>query len=99
MYNATIYEYDENGKPYSTFVAEVAEIGGELQMLRSNSIQFTGYEGKTSISQETGKEIALYQLYLQLRLPAGHTLQIVKDNCRGYKQVLSGLALPPAYKI
>lgn len=97
MYNATVYEYDENGKPWGTFVAEVQEIGGELQMLRSNAVSCTGYEGKIGISRETGKEIALYHLYMQLSAH-GHSYTIVMDNCAGYKNRLSGLNLPPAYK-
>lgn len=95
-YNATVYEKDEQGQDFGTFVAEVAEIGGKIQMLRSNFLQYTGYEGKVGTLKDTGREVAIYDLYIHQRFP-DHSFTIVQDNCEGYKNRLSGMSLPPAY--
>ena len=41
-YNATVYRSNADGRHVSTFIAEVDELGF---MLRSNSVQCSGYEG------------------------------------------------------
>jgi len=99
MYNATVYETRKNGQEdWGTFVAEVEEIGGKFQMLRSNACCCTGYEGKIGIEKTTGNRVAYYDLYMRLRNPDSE-YQIVLDDCQGYKNKLSGLNLPPAYQV
>ena len=98
MYNATVTRIDKNTKEViCTFVAEVIEIDGRLQMLRGNGNQYTGYEGKIGKDKETGKEVAVYDLYLRLTYPDSE-FKIVQDDCEGYKNLLKGLALPPSYR-
>lgn len=80
-YNASVYQKMEKGGS-GVFVAEVNENG---KMLRSNWIQFTGFEGTEK-----------YDEYIRARFP-GDQFAIVKDNCQGYKNSLRGLALPPTY--
>lgn len=87
-YNATVYEY-RDGKHISTFVAEVNEKG---EMLRSNALQYTGYEGKYL---KDGR--AAYDVYFRSLLPNSE-FKIVNDNCEGYKRKIMGLAVPPTYK-
>ena len=96
-YNATVHE-TKNGEDWGTFVAEVEEIGGKLQMLRSNAVSCTGYEGKIGIEKTTGNRVAYYDLYMRLTHKDSE-FQIVMDNCQGYKNRLNGLSLPPAYKV
>lgn len=95
-YNATVYE-TKNGEDWGTFVAEVHEIAGKLQMVRSNAVQCTGHEGKIGISKETGEEVAVYDLYMRLTHPDSE-FRIVMDNCQGYKNRLMGMNIPPTYK-
>ena len=82
MYNATVYRY-RDGEHYSTFVAEVDSAG---RMVRSNAVQCTGREGS-----------AAYDAYVRGVAFAGDALQVVADGGEGYRAVLRGLALPPAY--
>lgn len=96
-YNATVYE-TKNGEDWGVFVAEVEEIGGKLQMLRSNAVSCTGYEGKVSTLKDTQEPVAVYDLYMRLSHKDSE-FKIVLDNCQGYKNRLSGLNLPPAYKV
>lgn len=95
-YNATVYE-THNGEDWGVFVAEVAEIGGKLQMLRGNGVSCTGYEGKIGRNKETGEEVAVYDFYMRLRNPESE-FRIVMDNCAGYKNRLMGMGIPPTYK-
>lgn len=102
MYNATVYT-TRNGQPWGTFVAEVAMIGGTLQMLRGNGVSCTGYEGKvaefkpgTDLAAKYPGERALYDVFLREREPDSE-FRIVLDDCAGYKNLLGGLNLPPAY--
>ncbi len=98
-YNATVEEFKDE-QPRGVFVAEVREINGRLQMLRSNSLQCTGYEGKTfrEADPERGFKAgdACYDWYLRHHR-AGSEFRITVDNCEGYKRRLQGLNLPPAY--
>ena len=103
MYNATITTL-RNGQRHSTFVAEVAEVGGTLQMLRGNGVSCTGYEGKiaefvagSDLAAKYPGQRALYDVYLREREP-GSEFRIVQDGCAGYRNLLGGLDLPPAYK-
>lgn len=82
-YNATVYRYTPEGAHVSTFVAEV---DGEGMMLRSNSVQCTGLEGTPA-----------YDAYVRAGAFSGYALQIVRDGAQGYRKVLTGMALPPAY--
>lgn len=101
-YNATVTEF-KNGEKYATFVAEVEEIDGRLQMLRGNGISCTGYEGKvatlkpSALADKYPGEVALYDLYIRESSPKSEFV-IALDGCAGYKNLLSGLDLPPAYK-
>lgn len=94
MYNATVTETWSDGT-IGTFVAEVEMIGGKLQMLRSNALQFTGYEGKTGtlkdgeLASKYGKEVAFYDVYYRESNPTKN-LTIVLDNCEGYKNQFKG---------
>lgn len=89
MYNATVIETWSDGT-IGYFVAEVTMINGKLQMLRSNALQCTGYEGKIGtlkageLSTKYGSEVAFYDVYYRESNPT-KTLQIVLDNCEGYK--------------
>lgn len=89
MYNATVIETWSNGT-IGHFVAEVIEINGKLQMLRSNALQCTGYEGKTGtlkageLANKYGSEVAFYHVYFMESNPT-KTYQIVLDNCQLYK--------------
>ncbi len=105
-YNATVTEYLE-GERWGTFLAQGREINGRFQMLRSNKVQCTGYEGKTfscdSVScdgYERGdwqKGDAVYDWYLRRTSPECE-FSIAVDGGKGYKNLISGLALPPAYR-
>lgn len=103
-YNATVKQIYPSGA-VGTFVAHVIELGGRLQMTRSNAVQFTRYDdmiGKLPADSElaakyTGDEVALYDIYMRETHP-GSTFEIDLDNCEGYRNAISGLALPPAYK-
>ena len=81
-YNATVYS-KINGKVVGTFIAQVNDEG---KMLRSNWVQGTRYDGTD-----------IYDMYLRLRFP-NEEFEIVQDGGQGYRDRLSGLALPPAYK-
>jgi hypothetical protein len=89
VYNATVYVY-RNGQYESVFVAEVNERG---EMLRSNHLQCTGFEGKYL---KDGR--AAYDVYYRMRFP-DRELQIVRDGGEGYKRKIMGLAVPPTYKL
>lgn len=94
MYNATVTETWSDGT-VGTFVAEVAMINGKLQMLRSNALQCTGYEGKTgtlkagSLADKYGYEVAFYDVYYRESNPT-KKLEIVLDNCEGYRNQFKG---------
>lgn len=102
-YNATITEM-RDGERWATFVAEVEEIDGTLQMLRGNGVSCTGYEGKIAVlkadnplaAKYPGRR-ALYDIYLRETNPK-ITFEIALDGCAGYRNLLGGLNLPPAYK-
>lgn len=103
MYNATVTEL-KNGEVYCTFVAEVAEIGGRLQMLRGNGVSCTGYEGKTAtlkagseLAAKYPGEVALYDVYLRESSPSV-TFEIALDDCAGYQNLINRMGLPPTYK-
>jgi len=81
-YNATVYHY-RDGEHYSTFVAEV---DGQGVMLASNAVQCTGLEGSPA-----------YDAYVRSAAFADGELRVVADGTEGYRKVLRGLALPPAY--
>lgn len=81
-YNASVIEW-KDGKLYGIFVAA---INAEGKMLRSNSIQCSGYE-----------ESPEYDAMIRRRFP-DLTFEIRRDNCAAYKAAISGLDLPPAYK-
>lgn len=101
-YNATVTAF-RDGEVYYTFVAEVAEIGGRLQMLRGNGVSCTGYEGKVAtlkpgeLATKYPGEVALYDLYLRETHPKDEFV-IAVDDCAGYRNKIAGLDLPPAYK-
>jgi hypothetical protein len=80
-YNATVYRLDAAGTEIGCFAAEVNDAG---QMLRSNTVQFTGLEGSPR-----------YDAYLRR---SGHQFRVVRDGGDGYRRRLLGLALPPAYR-
>lgn len=82
-YNATVYRY-RSGEHYSTFVAEATADG---VLLRSNAVQCTGHEGSEA-----------YDAYVRRNAFAGDALRVVLDGGDGYRKVLRGLALPPAYR-
>ena len=81
-YNATVYRSNADGRHVSTFIAEVDELGF---MLRSNSVQCSGYEGTRE-----------YDAYLHRTHP-GDSFTVYHDSGQGYRDVLRGLVLPPAY--
>jgi len=83
-YNATVTTF-KDGKLRSVFVAEV-DAGGN--MLRSNAVQCTGLEGT-----------AAYDSYVRRNAFHGCELAIALDGCQGYRSVLRGLSLPPAYRV
>ncbi len=85
-YNATVYRVGENGEVIGTFVAKVNTEDGIFKMTRNNAIQCTGLEGSTK-----------YHDYFLSTFGPGESLWIVRDGCAGYRRVLRGLALPPAY--
>ena len=62
----------------------MAEVDGEGRMLRSNWLQGTGLEGTPG-----------YDAHLRARCP-GHAFRIERDGCRGYRDRLASLLLPPA---
>jgi len=72
MYNATVYK-KRNGEVILVFVAEVDE---NNKILKSNAIQYTGLEGTEKYDSFIRKYFRSYEL------------EIVKDNCEGYKKVL-----------
>lgn len=82
-YNATIYCLNEDGSVLSTSVGQVDDEGF---ILRGNAIQFTGLEGTRA-----------YDERFRSQWTAEHGVRIERDDCAGYKRVLTGLALPPAY--
>jgi hypothetical protein len=63
------------------FVAEVNDAG---KMLRSNALQFTGFEGTEK-----------YDAYFRR---TGDQFRITRDGGRGYRERILKLALPPAYR-
>lgn len=85
-YNATVYDRRPDGR-YDIFVAEVAEIDGQLVMLRSNAAQCTGFEGSPT-----------YDAHMRRCMPEAR-FEIVLDNCAGYKARLAGLGISPHYKV
>ena len=86
VYNATIREIEPDGTIFSTFVGEINDDG---LITRSNAAQFTGYEGTR-----------YYDYYLRARAALrGNYLEATIDDCEGYKAVLAGLTLPPAYRV
>ncbi len=80
-YNASVFRVDPaTGQELGVFLAEV---DAEGRMVRSNSVQFTGLEGK-----------AAYDSYLRR---CGHEFRVERDGGEAYRRRLLGLALPPAY--
>lgn len=100
-YNATVYQTWKDSPGRGTFVASVQMMNDRLQMLRSNSIQCTGYEDKIATKDDDELGIragdAIYDWYIRYRNP-DHIYEIAMDDCEGYKNRLRGLGLPPAYK-
>ena len=82
-YNATVYRV-KGGKVISVFVCETHP-QDSTKMIRSNAIQYTGLEGTLD-----------YDKYIREQYKDSY-LNIVLDNCEGYKRKLRGLALPPTY--
>lgn len=105
-YNATVYGYDADGQHISTSVCHAIERNGRLQMFAANGLQCTGYEGMsfTEDNEELGiiAGDAAYDYYYRQREIGPDRLivriEIVLDDCEGYKTRLKGLDLPPAYK-
>jgi hypothetical protein len=105
-YNATVYGYDADGQQISTSVCHAIERNGRLQMFAANGLQCTGYEGKVFSKDEPNlgvkKGDAVYDWYYRQREIGSDRLivriEIVLDDCEGYKNRIKGLALPPAYK-
>lgn len=84
MYNATIREIKSDGTLYSVFAGYIKD--GKI--LRSNAIQCTGFE-----------DTDYYDFYIRtLVAKYDHKLEIVMDECKGYKEFISELNLPPTYK-
>jgi hypothetical protein len=100
-YNATVRTY-RDGELWGTFVAEAVELNGRLQMLRANSIQFTGFENrllKADVPEMGGKAgDAAYDVFYRNRFP-DLTWPIEMDGGEGYRQALRGLALLPTYNV
>ena len=98
-YNATVNTF-RDGEKWGTFVAQVAEINGRLQMLSANSIQCTGFENrllKADVPETGGKAgDAAYDIYYRNRFP-DLTLHIDLDGCEGYRNALRGLDIPSTY--
>ena len=90
-YNATVYTI-EGGRRVSCFVADVQEINGRLQMKRSNALQCTGFEDR--VVKQADPELgcqpgdAAYDVYYRHRMVEGTALEIVQDNCQGYREFL-----------
>jgi hypothetical protein len=61
----------------------VVELNEAGKILRSNSVQCTGLEGTEA-----------YDSYLRL---SHKELEIVRDGCDGYRNVVRSLNLPPTY--
>jgi hypothetical protein len=80
-YNATVYE-KRDGKIIAAFTAYVNENG---KMLRSNSVQFSGYEGSEAYDEMLRSRFNDREFY------------IVLDGCQGYKNALGKLMLPEPY--
>lgn len=111
-YNATVYEYfhetnqDETShepQVIGVFVCHAEEINGQIQITRSNGVQFTGYEDKIvslKVDDErfgkAGDPVAMYDFYMRLRSPRSE-FKILMDNCEGYRLALCG-ARPPAFR-
>jgi hypothetical protein len=81
-YNATVYRIDP--RTGEELGVFVALVDDQGRMLRSNWLQCTGLEGTPR-----------YDEYVRR---TGHTFRIVRDGCRGYRERLAGLNLPPAYR-
>jgi hypothetical protein len=105
-YNATVYEYDADGQQLSTGVCHAIERNGRLQMFAATGVQCTGYEGKAFQKDEPDLGVkagdAVYDYYYrQTQIGPDRLIvriEIVLDNCKGYKNRIKELALPPAYK-
>ena len=103
-YNASVREFYLNSGEYrGVFVAEVIELNGRPQMVRSNAVQCTGYEGRIltspididGITAQAGD--SAYDFYMRA-IHADLIFVILQDDCKAYRDQIGGLHIPPTYK-